>query len=61
MATVEHICGLQQRSMQAFHQVLELEKAMGAESHDAVFRAMCASLEQFEQELIAVFEGEKCE
>jgi hypothetical protein len=61
VATVEHICGLQQRSMQAFHQVLELEKAMGAPQEQALFRAMCASLEQFERELIAIFEAEQCE
>jgi hypothetical protein len=61
VATVEHICSLQHRSIQTFDQVLELEKAMGAEHGAALIRAMCASMEQFEQELIAVFEGEKCE
>ena len=61
MATIEHICSLNYRSMSTFYQVMELERQMGTERDAALFRAMCAAFEQFERELVEVFEAEQCE
>ena len=61
VCTVEHLCSVNYRSMSTFYQVMELEKQMGTERDAALFRAMCAAYEQFESELVAIFEAEQCE